>query len=174
MSNITMTISLCQGKVLIRMRRRRDSVDTACSKRWLSIVGDGQRHGRRGALGAETIGLSAIAVARSNVVFLGVGTNEFYVDGAPAAVGIGLGVVAEGIEMAQVVADGGEGFAFVAPAVGEIGFTAGGGGHAFEHDGGDRLEFRFAGADHVDGDASGLRQFGYVFGRDHAGVVWAV
>ena len=151
------------GDVLTRRRCPAPSL-------WRMIA---RRRGGRG-LGVEAIWLRAVAVACADVVPLHVFADEFDGDGAPAAIGIGLGIVAEGIEMAEVVADRGEGLFLVAPTLGEIGFAAGGCGHALEDGGGDGLESRFARADHVDRNAGGLGEFGDVFGRDHAGVVGAV
>ena len=47
--------------------------------------------------------------------------------------GVRLRVVAERIEMGQVVADGGERVLFVLPVSGEINFAAGRCGHALKH-----------------------------------------
>ena len=47
----------------------------------------------------ETRMLEAIPIPRSNVIPLMLPIPEFYGDGAPAAVGIWLGVVAQRVEM---------------------------------------------------------------------------
>ena len=81
----------------------------------------------------------AVTGAGADVVFLQVLADELDVDGAPAVVGIGCGIVADGVEVGEVVADGGEGLLFVLPVFGEVGFAAGGFAHALEDSGGDGL-----------------------------------
>ena len=94
-----------------------------------------------------------IAVASADAILLHVFADELYVDGAPAVVGVRLRVVAEGVEMGEVIADGGEGLTLITPALGEVGFAAGGSAHAIEDGSGDGIFLGFAGADHVDDGA---------------------
>ncbi len=84
----------------------------------------------------------AVTGAGADVVFLQVFADQFDGDGAPAVVGIWGWVVADGVEVGEVVADGGEGLFLVAPVFGEVGFAAGGFGHALEDGGGDGLGLR--------------------------------
>ena len=88
------------------------------------------------------------------MVMLHILSIKFYGDGAPAAVGIRLGVVAESVEVSQVVPDRSEGVMFVLPVAREIGLAAGGFAHSLEHGGGDGFLLRLPGADHVN-DRSG-------------------
>src|ERR1700761_3381641 len=78
----------------------------------------------------------AIACPSADVVFLQVFADEFDADGAPAVVGILRGVVADGVKVGEVVADGGEGLLLILPALGEIGFATCGFAHALEDGGG--------------------------------------
>src|SRR5262249_18787775 len=104
----------------------------------------------------EAIGRWPIAIASADVVVLGTLAHGLDADGAPAAVGIGLWVVAERIKMREVVTDGSESALLIAPAVGEIRFAAGGRAHALKNNCGHGLQPCFAGADHIDRDADGL------------------
>jgi len=89
-------------------------------------------------------------------------------------VGILRGIVADGVEVGEVVADGGEGLLLILPALREIRFAAGGFAHALEDGGRDGLGFGLLGTDHVDDGAGGLSEFGDVFRGNEAGVVGAV
>ena len=73
--------------------------------------------------------------------------------------------------MRQIIADGGERFLFIAPALCEIGFAAGGRAHPIEDRGGNGLQLRRGGAYHINRDASRLRQLRDILGRHQAGVV---
>ncbi len=117
--------------------------------------------------------LKAIPIPRSNVIFR-MPVPKFYRDRAPAAVGIRLWVVAQRIEMSQVVPDRGKRVLLILPVISKINFSAGGSGHALKYRIGDRFQVCLFGAYHVDRRSSGLRQLGNFFGRHHAGVVGAV
>ena len=118
--------------------------------------------------------MQPVAIARANVIALVLLVHEFHADGAPAAVGIRLGVVTQRIKMRQIIADRCEGILLVLPVSREIDFAAGGSGHALKYGVGNRLEVGFLRAHHVDGGAGGLRKLGDVLGRNHAVVIGTV
>src|SRR5580698_7003730 len=97
--------------------------------RFEELSGSGLRfdwHARLGGLE------EAVTGAGSDVIFLQVLAYEFYGDRAPAVVGVRLGVVADGVKMGEVIADGGECLFLVLPAFGEVGLPAGGLAHTLE------------------------------------------
>src|ERR1700689_904999 len=91
-------------------------------------------------------------------------------DGAPPGAGVRLRIVAERVEVRQVLLDKREGLLLIAPAAREIGLATRGLAHALEDGGRERLQLRLPGADHVDDRARGLGEFGYVFLGHQAGV----
>src|ERR1700733_6983201 len=67
--------------------------------RRLRQFGGGRGRTGRNVFRGETGALQAIPVARANVIVLVLVVHQFYGDGAPATVGIGLGVVTQRIKM---------------------------------------------------------------------------
>src|SRR6185312_5100376 len=72
---------------------------------------------------------------RADVVLLQVLPHQLHRDGPPAAVGIRLWIVAERVEMSEVVAYGFEGLLLILPVLGEVGLAAGRLAHALEDSG---------------------------------------
>src|SRR5579864_7481312 len=71
----------------------------------------------RGTSHRESTGLRTIPVPRPDVVLLQMLTHHFHCDGAPAPVGIRLRVVAERIEVREVVPNRGKGALFIFPVL---------------------------------------------------------
>src|SRR5262249_24623491 len=99
---------------------------------------------------------------------------QFYFDGSPPTVWIVFGGVAEGIEMADILADGSEGLLLTLPTFGKVDFSAGGLGHALKYGSRNRILFGFVGADYIDGNSFRLGQLTYIFRSHHAGRVRTV
>src|ERR1700722_17977350 len=112
--------------------------------------------------------LQAVASAGTHVVLLQVLSYQLDRDRAPAGAWVWLRIVAERVEMRQVLLDEGKSLLFVTPATGEIGLAPSRLAHALKDGGGDGLQLRFPGADHVDDRARGLGQFRYIFRRHEA------
>src|SRR5271170_3319838 len=93
--------------------------------------------------------LEAIPVPSTYVIFLQVLTHELHCDRAPASVGIRLWVIAECVEVRQVIPDRTECLFFFSPALGKIGFTAGDLAYTFKDGSGNRFFLRFPRTDHV-------------------------
>src|SRR3981189_3224287 len=79
----------------------------------------------------------AVSCASADAILLQVLAYELHADGAPATIRILRRVVADGVEVCEVVADGGECLLFVLPSLGKIGFASCGFAHAFEDGSGD-------------------------------------
>src|SRR5436853_7553995 len=76
--------------------------------------------------------------------------------------------------MLEVMPSRRKGTLFVVPGLGKIGFAPCGRGHALENCGGYRFYLRLVSADHVNGNSQGLRQFGDILWRNHAGVIGTI
>src|SRR5579864_438385 len=127
-----------------------------------------------GSVHCDTSRDRPIAAARSDAVFLVFRVGELHADGSPPAIGVRLRVVTHKVQMREVFSDGGKGIALVLPALCKICLAAGAGSHSTENRGGFRVELGFPGADHIDRNAFGLRQFVHVLRRHHAGVVRSI
>src|SRR5215467_4763451 len=109
---------------------------------------------RRGlARGRKARRLQTISVASPHLVLAILFASELDSDRAPAGVRIRLRVVAQVVQMCEVVADGGKGAALVFPTLGKICFATGLCSHALENRSGYRLQLGFLRADHVDRNA---------------------
>src|SRR5438045_9105546 len=88
----------------------------------------------------EAVGSRPNSVARANVALLQAVADESHLNRAPAAIRIGLRVVADGIEMREIVSNGRKGLLFISPVLREIRFASGCRAHALENRGGHRLQ----------------------------------
>src|ERR1039457_42672 len=141
----------------------------------IELLGSRLRPGiQRARLGHLSPMQNAIPVAGPKVVLLQVLAVEPDRDGAPAAIGVRLRIVTEGIEVAEVVADGVKRLFLVLPTLGKIGFASGDLAHAFEDGRGDRFGLCLLGADHVNDGPGRLGQLGDILRRNQAGVVGTV
>src|SRR4029077_16038367 len=116
----------------------------------------------------------AITAACADSVLLIFWVGEFHRNGAPPAIGIRLRVIAHKIQMRKVFADGTEGVTLVLPALCKVRLAPRAGRHTCKNGRGSSVEFGFSRANHVDGDAFGLRQLIDVFRRNHAGIIRAI
>jgi hypothetical protein len=84
------------------------------------------------------------------VIFLSAGKP--YTNRTPTAVWIREWVIAQRVEMIQVIADRRERLLLFVPILRELSFASGGGGHSLENGGRHGFELRLACADHVNDD----------------------
>ncbi len=92
------------------------------------------------------------------MVVLHILAGKFYRDGPPAAIGIRLRIVAECIEVSQIVPDRSECVLFVLPVFRKIGFAAGCLAYPLKYSSRDGFLLRLTCADHVDDGSSRLSQ----------------
>src|SRR6266404_509793 len=92
------------------------------SRRWLI--------GRRKAVRSGTI-----SVPRPDVILLQAFTCQLHFNRAPSTIGIWFRIVAERVEMRQIVSDGGERLLFIPPTLGKIGLPASSRAHPFKNGG---------------------------------------
>jgi SAM-dependent methyltransferase len=130
--------------------------------------------GQRFATAGEARWLRTVAVAGADLIFLQTVPDKFHANRAPSGVGIGFGIIAERVEMIEVIADRSKGLVLISPVLGEICFATGGGSHTVKDRRRNGLEPGFLCADHVDRDPGRLGEFGYILGRHNAGVVGAI
>src|SRR6266852_5755749 len=81
-----------------------------------------------------------ISAAGPDAIFLGRFARQFYLNGAPAPVRIGLRIIAQRIKVGHIGANRIEGFVLVAPLFGEIRLAAGGRAHLAEDRSGNNIE----------------------------------
>src|SRR5580658_6956974 len=88
------------------------------------LLGSGHGFQRCRVIGRCMRLLQTVSSARAHVVLLQVLSYQLDGNGSPAGAGVGLRVVAEGVEMCQILLDKGEGLLLVTPAASEISFAS--------------------------------------------------
>src|SRR6185437_2857995 len=114
-----------------------------------------------------------ITIARADVISVAL-PAKLHRNLPPSAIGIRAWIVADGIEMVQVVSYRIERLFFLAPVLRKVGFAPGIRSHSFKHGRRNRLELGVARADHVNDNAGGLRKLGNIFRWHNAGVIGTI
>jgi hypothetical protein len=116
----------------------------------------------------------SISIAGADVVFLHFFSHKSYVYGTPAAVGVSLRIITDGIEMGQIVPNGRKSLLLLGPVSSKVLFAAGGLAHAGEGRSSNRFLFGKASAQDVNDSASRLGQLRHVFRRHGTCIVRSV
>src|SRR6266849_4295912 len=117
----------------------------------IASVRNSRLHSRRWLISRrKAVRPGTISVPRPDVILLQAFTCELHFNRAPSPIGIWFRIVAERVEMRQIVSDGGKRFLFIPPTLGKIGLAASGRAHTFKNGGRNGLKPRLGSAYHVD------------------------
>src|SRR4029077_5602682 len=94
-----------------------------------------------------------ISISRSYTEVFRFLAGQLHGNCAPAAIGIWLRIVAQGIEVREILPDGLESLLLFLPVLRKVGLAAGTRAHALEYRRIHGIFVRFPGADHIDRDA---------------------